>query len=657
MKKSTNDVFDKSLPKNLPLLLQSRANQYGDIVSQASKNSEGVFQYYTYKQTYQETIALAVKLMDLGIKRGHHIGFISDNRREWLITDFAILSLGACDVPRGCDSMGNEIRYILNYSDCEVSVFENDKQLKKVLENTQEVPNLKKAILFDCKDDSVIEQAKQSNIEIFMYSDLVESGKEILEKQPHQKAIVESEMQMTDENEVATMIFTSGTTGTPKGVMLTHRNFLAQMEVMHVVLPVHPGDMWLSVLPVWHSFERVVQYISVTLCSGLAYSKPVASLMLPDMAKIKPQCMCGVPRLWESLATGVYRSMKKAGGIKYAMFKFFISVGKKYAWCKEHVTGCVCQFKKRFRFFDTLIAFIPLIVLYPLHAIGNSLVYKKIKEKLGGNIVCAISGGGALQKDIEGFYRAIDLQLLEGYGMTETAPVLSFRDYKKPRPGCVGLIMPCVQVKVVSEENGNIIDTKPLPPGKRGLILAKGDQIMKGYYKRKDLTDKIIDKDGWLNTGDLGMLTYDNEIKITGRAKDTIVLLGGENVEPAVIESALCASEYIESCVVLGQDKKYLTALIVPFKDSIMDYAKEIGIPNEYYEGVLESPEVKILIQEIIDKEICAANGFRACERIYKFDLLPESFKVGEELSAKQEMKRYVITEKYKARINKLFSE
>ena len=657
MKKIREVNYDNTLPKNLPLMFQDRALTFGNTVVQFAKNKDGKFENYTYKQVYQEIIAFAAKLRDLGIKRGNPIGLISDNRREWLITDFAIMSLGACDVPRGCDSMGKEIRFILNYVKCEFSFFENAKQLQKVLEDISEVPNLKVAILFDECDSGTIKNANKNGIEVFFYNKLLEEGKNLLDKDPHLKAIIESEMTMTDGNEVATMIFTSGTTGTPKGVMLTHRNFLAQLEIIPAVLPGKPDEKWLSVLPVWHSFERCIQYVIIALKSSIAYSKPVASVMLADFATIKPQWMCGVPRLWESLVTGIYRSMKKTGGIKYAMFNFFVSVGKKFAWCKAHLTGCVCQFKRRLRFLDSLVAAIPFVLLFPLNALGNLLVFKKIRQKLGGNFIAGISGGGALQKEVDEFYSAIGFSLLEGYGMTETAPILSLRNFKKPRKGCVGEVLPCCEIKIVAEKYGQIVSSEPLPPGKKGLILARGDQIMKGYFNRPDLTEQIIDKDGWLNTGDLGMMSYDNEIKITGRAKDTIVLLGGENIEPAVIEGELKGSDFIESVVVMGQDKKYLAALIVPSKENVMAWAAENGVPNEYYEGVLESAEVKNLIQSEIDNKINSSKEFRTCERIYKFALLQESFKVGEELSAKQEMMRHKIAQKYAKEIAILFED
>ena len=290
-----------------------------------------------------------------------------------------------------------------------------------------------------------------------------------------------------------------------------------------------------------------------------------------------------------------------------------------------------------------------------MNCLGDILVFKKIRAKLGGRLTTAVSGGGALQPDTDAFFHAIGFPLLEGYGITEAAPVLAVRDPSKPRTGCVGQVFPCSQIKIVAEEHGKIISDEPLPPGKRGLVLARGRQIMKGYYKRPDLTEQVVDKDGWLNTGDLGMLSFDNEIKITGRAKDTIVLLGGENIEPQVIESALRGSPYIETVAVMGQDKKYLGALIVPSKESVLMYAQEKGLSVKSYEDLLNNQQIISLIRSEIDERISAEEGFRVCERIYRFALLPESFTVGKELSGKQEMMRHRIVDIYKKQIDTLF--
>lgn len=645
--------IDTSVRKNIPLLLRSRRISCPDITLQAAKDKDGIFQMYSYKQVYDKVVEMACTLQEIGIKRGDRIALISDNRREWLVADMALLSLGAADVPRGCDSMGTEIRFIISFVECRIGFFETGRQLAKVLEKREDIPTLEMAILFEEASQEVLELAAASGIKVVNYVDLEARGEKASDAQ---RAAIEHEMDITDGDDVATIIFTSGTTGVPKGVMLTHDNFLAQVEWARSVLTTtEDGELWFSVLPVWHSFERAFQYFVIGLNSGLVYSKMAANIMLADMAAVRPHGMIGVPRLWESLAQSIFRNVRKEGGLNYLLFNFFVGVGKRFYWAKTHVRGLVVQVHRRSRFLDFCVGIIPYILLAPLYGLGNILVYRKIRDKLGGRIGCAISGGGTLQYDIDMFYHAIGFNLLEGYGITEAAPILSIRWPTKARSGCVGQVYPSAQIKIVAEEHGRIVSSEPLPPGKRGLVLARGRQIMKGYYKRPDLTAQVIDQDGWLNTGDLGMLTYDNEIKITGRAKDTIVLLGGENIEPQVLEAALRGSPYIEMAVVLGQDKKYLGALIVPIRDAIISYAQEHGLPTDDYERLLEDHHIMDLIRNEIDSKICDTEGFRICERIYRFALLKESFAVGRELSGKQEMMRHKIVELYKEEISGLF--
>ncbi len=650
-------TVDNTIPKNLPLLIKKRAEQYPEIKLQAYKDANDKFAYSSYSKFYNEMLCFAVALSNHGVKKGSNVALISDNRREWLITDLAIQSLGGADVPRGCDSMGNEIRFIIDFADCEMGFFENIRQLEKVLEKPSDTPKLKKAVLFDRPE----QLPDNCPFEILFFEDLLEEGTRLYQENPAQWTIqIQQQMEEIGPEDIATIIFTSGTTGTPKGVMLTHNNYISQLAVLQPFLPSHPGDWWLSVLPVWHVFERLIQYVAIYFVNGIAYSKPVPSILLADMAEIKPHWMCGVPRLWEALAAGVHKAMKKTGGAKFTIFNFFVKVGDKYNNSKNYVRGFVCRFTKRSRFLDFCRGILPMILLWPLYKLGNALVFKKIQAKFGGRLKIAISGGGSLQRTTENFYHSVGLNLLEGYGLTETAPVISFRYHKTPRPGCVGVIFPTFEVKVVKEEHGVIVtdaNGKPVEvgPGQKGIILAKGSQIMKGYYKRPDLTEKAIDKDGFFNTGDIGVLTYDHEIKITGRAKDTIVLSDGENIEPAVIESELCTSPFIESAIVLGQDQKILASLIVPAKDAVIQYAQDNGLDFTDYETLLQTEQIKDLIYKEVNTKDSPANGFRPCERIAKIALLPNSFKVGEELSAKQEMMRFKIVEKYASLIASLF--
>ncbi|MCQ2592684.1 MAG: long-chain fatty acid--CoA ligase [Treponema sp.] len=651
-------IIDKDLPKTLPLFLRDRVLKNGDKNLQASKNKKGEYEFFTYKQVYSEIIAFAMALKNIGIKKGSNIAIMSDNRREWLITDFAIQTLGCADVPRGCDSLGSEIRFILSFADCETSFFENEKQILKVLENIKEVPLLKTVILYDHLTEETENKLSENNITLYYFDQLLSKAMQEFNQNPEEiTQLIEKEMYEIQEDDVCTIIFTSGTTGTPKGVMLTHKNYMAQMSAAYNFVPGKPGENWMTILPIWHSFERLAMYATILIWNCIAYSKPIARTLLADMATIKPHRMCGVPRLWEALVNGINQTMEKKGGITLKLYKFFIAVGIKYADAKDYVISNIFSAKKRNKFADFMRGIIPFLALFPLRALGELLVYRKIKERFGGKIQYVVSGGGSLAKDTDDFFRAIGLPMLNAYGMTETAPGMAFRDLKHPQKNCIGDLFPTLEFKIVQESQGQIVSKEPLAYGQKGLILVRGANVMKGYYKRPDLTAQIIDEDGFLNTGDIGLISEGSMLlNITGRAKDTIVLSGGENIEPVLIEQAMCVSEFIESAVVVGQDKKYLSSLIVPCKAALIKYAEDHGIHFSSYESLLKNEHIHNLILTCINKLVSLEKGFRACEKIYKICLLAKSFEVGKELSAKQEIMRFKIRQEYKDEIEEMYA-
>ncbi len=635
----------------IPRLLQEISRQYPNRPAQYHKDEKGVFQQTNFSQLYTEVGNFSCGLLSIGIKRGDHVGLVSENRKEWFICDLAVLSIGAIDVPRGCDTTEQELIYILSFAECRTTFVENETQLEKVLNNKKEIPSLKQIIVLDPefqKDESLKGKLKDtlSGITLYTFQEIMNLGKEYHKENPQ---IFEDEVAKGSGNDIATTIFTSGTTGEPKGVMLTHEAFLNQVRGTPQLLSITPEDIWLCVLPVWHSFERVMQYIGMGQASALAYSKPIGKIMLEDFATLKPTWMASVPRIWSSIRAGVYRNINAEGGIKKGLFNFFVAIGKIHARLSYLVRGLMPEFRRRIKFFDFILAIIPFLLLYPLRALGNVLVFKKIKAKLGGKFVAGISGGGALPPEDDLFFAACGILLLEGYGLTETAPVLGVRKQHRPVPDTVGPVFPGMAIKVVDDE-GNT-----LPPGTKGLIMAKGPQVMVGYYRKPDLTKEVLTEDGWFNTGDLGMLTRNNELKIMGRAKDTIVLLGGENIEPSPIEQRIEESMYIDQAVVVGQDQKFLGALIVPNFEELENYAKENNISYVQIEELIESAEIHDLIQRTISDIISAKNGFKQFERIYRFALLSKPFELGKELSQKQEIKRHVIYDIYKKEIGKLF--
>lgn len=629
----------------IPQLFRDVSQKYPDTAAQYTKSMKGVFQPTSFHELYREVSVFAAGLKELGVSRGDHLGMIADNRKEWLIADLATLSLGAADVPRGRDSMPQEIAFILQFADCRIVFVENQEMAEKVLSVRDEVSSMKMLIVLDRRFESDSLGKLPRGIKLHTFDEVVALGEKSLAKDA---SLIEREIDQGAIDDVATIIFTSGTTGEPKGVMLTHRSYLHQVTGVPKIVDIQPGDIWLSVLPVWHSFERVLQYVAIATGSALAYSKPIGKIMLQDFQAIKPQWMGSVPRIWESVRAGIYRNVADKSIVSRVLFHFFVWVGGSFATLRNMFLGRMPRFGWRSRLLDKLISIIPLILLLPLKLAGDALVFKAIKHKLGGRFRAGVSGGGSLPAAVDIFFQAAGVTLLNGYGLTETGPVVAVRNFFRPVPLTLD-VFPDTEIRIVDEAG------KDVPPNTRGIVLARGPQLMKGYYKREDLTDKIIDGDGWLNTGDLGVWTRDGEFDIRGRAKDTIVLFGGENIEPGPIEAKLRESEYIEQAMVVGQDQKFLGALIVPDAKEVERFIKANHVPYISREDMIELPEVSELFNSEIQELVSAKNGFKHFERVYRFALIPRSFEIGKELSAKQEVKRHIITELYAAKIEALF--
>ncbi len=632
--------------QTIPQMLKEIALQYPDVAAQYGKDAQGNFHPVTYKQLLDTSYHFGGGLLSLGTTRGEHVGLLADNRKEWLQADMGIMGIGAVDVPRGCDATERELRFIFSMAECKTIVVENETQVLKVLDFKESLPHLVRFISFDEVKEEVKEKSKAAGVEVLQFGEVLKIGEEYCQKNPSK---LEEEFEKGTSEDLACIIFTSGTTGEPKGVMLTHGNFLAQLEDLKERIYLYPGERALSVLPVWHAFERLCEYVVLCQAAAICYSKPIGSVMLPDFQKINPQMLPAVPRVFEAVYEGVYRTMRKTGGVVYALFRFFVGVAKVHSRIHRHLFRKTARLKNDHLLLSWIVLFIPWLLLYPLKALGGVIVFKKIRAKLGTSFRGGISGGGALPPQIDEFFWAIGVNLVEGYGLTETAPVVSVRPFRAPVFGTIGRPLKDVEVRIVDEE-GNV-----LPKCQKGTVQVKGPTVMKGYYKREDLTAKVIDKDGWFDTGDIGLITLGGELVLKGRIKDTIVLRGGENIEPLTIEMKLNNSRYIAQSMVVGQDQRFLGAIIVPSEEEIVGYAQEQQIPYEDYSGLLKTQEIKKLIDSEIQTAISAKNGFRLFEKISRFFILDKPFVVGETLSAKQEIMRHKISEIYAKEIAELF--
>ena len=624
------------------------AKRQPDAVALLSKDKSGEWQSITYGQFISLVERFGAGLLAHGVKRGDHVGVISDNRKGWMIANLGILGVGAADVPRGSDTMPDEAAYILRHADCVVSLAENVEQARKILGKKQDLPLLKSIIVMEDDVGAGPAAPAGSGVQVLTFGQVMDLGGQKLAGDP---AAFQREMDAGRPEDLATIIYTSGTTGEPKGVMLTHSNFLHNLRTIPDVIDVGPGDVFLSVLPVWHSLERIIDNVVLSLGATMAYSKPVGHVMLADMAAVRPTVMVSVPRIWEGVRAAIYRNVNEEGGIKKAMFRFFVAVCGAHALAAVLVRGLYPQFHRRSVLVDFLLGIVPFLALYPLKALGDLLAFKKIKARLGGRFRFTVSGGGALPAHVDRFFQAAGVLLLEGYGLTETTPVVSVRHQYHPVPGTIGPLLAEQQVKLLDPDTGTEVG-----PGTKGVIHLKGPNVMKGYYKRPDKTAEVLTPDGWLDTGDLGMITWKGELKIIGRTKATIVLLGGENVEPVPIEDTIRESDFIDQVMVVGQDQKYLAALVVANDEALEQYAARQEIAYISIVDLREDSRILELINDEIQSRVCAKRGFREFERVFRFKLLPRHFEVGVELSKKEEVMRHVVDRIYAREIASLFA-
>lgn len=635
--------------KTLPQMIYKKSKDFPELNIQFSKNAEGTFLPITYKDFVKTMLDFSAGLLAIGEKEYSNIGLICDNRKEWLVCSMGIMATKSRDIPRGSEATIKDLSYILSFAECKTVVTENKILFNRILECKNELPALQNIIIIN-PSDSDLSNPKATGLNIFSYDEILSKGSKFRQNNPNK---IEEIMLSGKEDDSATIIFTSGTTGTPKGVELTHKNFLCQVEDISKRLPLKQGNKALCMLPVWHVYERELEYFLLYVGVALCYSKPAISMLLADMKKVSPQFMATVPRIWDGIYNAIYKnikSTKKGAGIFFTIFTWAATSLKSlrniiYNRCK--------YFRKRTVFYHIFSKFlyIPVIFLYPLRWLGDMFYFQRVRNMLGGKFQIGMSGGGSLPLKLDKFFNSIGIRLVEGYGLTETAPICCIRNAKRPILGTIGKIMPYCQAKVV-HRNG--IECKP---GEKGVLYIKGPNVMKGYYKQPELTAEVISEGEWFNTGDLVIKTYNGEIIVKGRQKDTIVLRSGENVEPLPIEDKLSESLYISQAVVVGQDENCLGALIIPDLDNICQYAKQQNIDFSDKKQLLKDEEIKKLIYKEMERLINTKNGFKPFEKVGKFIFLDKPFEVGVELSPKQGIIRYKINELYKTKISLMYAD
>lgn len=620
------------------------AQRFGHLPAFARKDASGKFVPISFRDLYEQGLDLATALAALGVQARDHVGIISDNRLEWILCDYGILLAGAADVPRGTDITDEELVYILTHADVRVVFVENLTTLEKLQRCHHRLKRVETTVLMSA--------GGTPPRGVLRMEDLLADGAKRRSAGDH-TAVGRANAVTPDD--LFTIIYTSGTTGTPKGVQLTHRNMCSQIE--NLPFDIEPGDRTLSILPVWHSYERVFEMVAIAMgaCTHYTTLRGIAE----DLKVVRPTLMASAPRLWENLYQKILANVRSAPPLRRALFHAAYACARNVHRAERFFLGQDLDMHRR-SLTESLAgalghaaawaaSILPLRLLDPL-------VLARLRALVGGEFRGTISGGGALQPHVDEFFNFIGIPVLEGYGMTETSPVLAVRTWKNLVIGTVGHPYPQTEIRIIDLHTGDILYPCAWRRGRgrglRGEIHVRGPQVMKGYYKDPEGSARVL-RDGWMNTGDIGMVTFNNSLKILGRSKDTIVLLSGENIEPVPIEARLTGSPLIEQCMVVGQDQKSLGALIVPSLDGFRAAGLKVaGMPD-----LVAREDAHRLAEAEIRRLISAEAGFKPFERIPVWRFLLKPFEVGDELTNTFKLKRHVITERYASVIEELFGQ
>lgn len=554
--------------------------------------------------------ALAAALLDLGLSRGDHVGLVADNRYEWLLCDLAMASIGVVDVPRGSDTTPHELAFILRHSGCRAAFAENDTVARELLAMRNELPQLERVLVMADHTDLADATA---------LGDLLARGRERQAELATQLATARDAVQPKD---LLTIVYTSGTTAEPKGVMLTHANVLSNVHTCLDILHVTENDRFLSVLPAWHMYERIMDYLALAAGGELIYTD--RRRIKDDLQRTAPTIFAAVPRIWEMLHDGVANHAARLPGLQGALFRRSLRLSRRVGAGKA---GLLQRLE---------------------HKLLDRLVNKKVRNNLGGRLRLCVSGGGALPRHVDETFLGMGVPIRNGYGLTETSPVAAVRLPEQLEPGHIGPPLPHTRIEPRRP------DGSACAPGETGVLWIKGPQIMRGYYRNEARTREVLDADGWFDSGDLGHVDADGNVWITGRSKDTIVLVGGENVEPEPLETLIKTSPLIEQAVVVGQDQKSLGALLVPMQDAL-----EQEVPREQWDvrdGLLRSDAVHKRFRRELDRLITRENGCRPCDRIAALQVLSEPMTPENGLLTQTlKVRRHVVAERYRDQIAELF--
>jgi len=602
-------------PTTLKDLFWASVASHGDLPAQGWA-TDGGWHHRTYRQLGDAVREAAQGLLALGLKKGDRVGIWSKNHPRWAEVDLADLTTGLVTVPVYDTLTGDKGAYILNDAGVKALFVQDREILDRALEVGKKLRSVKHIILIT----GTAEGDEQA------YEGFLQAGREWAAENPDKLDAARAKVAPDD---LASLVYTSGTTAEPKGVMLTHWNFASNARICKQLVDFGPGDTFLSFLPLSHVFERTAGHFAAYAAGAhVVYARSIDTLV-DDMGAVKPTIMTSVPRLYEKIYSRIQANVAKSSFLKRMIFQWAIDVGRAANVYRQRNEPLPASLQRKVRRADRL-------------------VFHKLKARVGGRIRFFVSGGAALSRMIEEFFWAAGIPILQGYGLTETSPVTNVNTPEALRFGSVGRVVPGTDLK---------IDSSEWPSTREGVtegeICFKGPNVMQGYWKSDKATKEVFDKHGWFHTGDIGYVDEDGYLFITDRKKEIIVMSNGKNVAPQPLEGALALQKHILQACVIGDDRKYVSALIVPDFDGLDEFALKNGIAASDREVLVSDQRVVSLIE----KEVEDVNrGLSRYEQIKKFWILPAEWSVENgELTPSLKLKRRVIHEKWKTTIERLY--
>ncbi len=620
-------------------LLQESVVKYASFAALKDRGPDGSFRTFTYGELYTAVKELGTGLISIGLAARTHVAILAENNPRWLVADLAILGCAGVDVPVGTGMTDRELEHVIAHADCDMAVVEDMACLHRLLSLRRRLPRLRKIVVMDFAGPKPHAGTGDERVMIYSWDEVLKKGKTRIARGERQFELRAASLTPAD---TATLMYTSGTMGRPKGVMLSHGSIMHNVTNVHASINPSPGSTWLSVLPVWHSFERTVEYCSISFGSTIAYSRPSVWKIFDDLAALTPDYLVIVPALLESMEKSIG---KKISYLEMLLVRF----EKFYQVFSSFIMGRYPRFRREEWVLEIFAALPPLLILSPMKLVSHLFLHRRVKRLMGGRLKAIICGGGPLPAYLDRYYAAIGVSILEGYGLTEASPIVSLRAEKAPVLGTAGKPLPLTEVRILGE-NGEV-----LPPGRKGGVQVRGPQLMQGYYKDPVATRQMISADGWLDTGDSGILTVDGNLVITGRMKHALVMRSGERVEPEPIEMVVQESPYVQEAVLVGDSQESLGLLIVPNMDSLRRFADARRIQWSNPRELVSNPSVYRLYQEEVQAQLLNSGIHFPGGKAPKLALLPTDFEVGRELTRTLSKRREVIAQMYGGVIERMY--